>query len=199
MKNNLDGDYCLHRFKPSKTLLKITTVICSFLKRKNIILQEYTGPQNTYYDFKTVTGETVSIKTNFNWYKVCPQNIGQISKEKWMEKFGHVKGSNDHKTIFMTNKEIIIREYWRNLFPCDHNIWVRYGRKKWRVTYIPKRTSTIFSGELMTTTRTLENWKESNTVKCNGVSIGEIQIHNNRNCIKFRFNLLNCIKFIVHK
>jgi hypothetical protein len=38
-------------------------------------------------------------------------------------------------------------------------------------------------------TRGLGEWKESTTLKIGNKSIGEFQIHNNRDCIKFRFNI----------
>ena len=34
------------------------------------------------------------------------------------------------------------------------------------------------------TRQTIEKWNESNTVKYDGISIGEFQVHNNRNCFK---------------
>lgn len=43
------------------------------------------------------------------------------------------------------------------------------------------------------TKKTIEEWNESNTVKYNGISIGEFQVHTNRNCFKFRFNLKNLL------
>lgn len=195
MKYGLSGKYNPNRFKPSESLHKVSDKIYSLFQEKKIILKEYTGPQNTYYDFKADDGSTVSLKSNFNGYKVCPQNIGQISKEKWLSKFQGNDVSCDHKVVFMKNKESIVQEYWYNLFLCDHNIWARYEQQKWKVTYIPKNTSCIFNGKIETT-RTIEQWNESNTLKYNGNSIGEIQIHRNRNCVKFRFNMLNCLTLL---
>jgi hypothetical protein len=43
--------------------------------------------------------------------------------------------------------------------------------------------------ELFTFTKSVSSWNESNTVKYSGVSIGEFQAHNNRDCLKFRFNM----------
>lgn len=42
----------------------------------------------------------------------------------------------------------------------------------------------------------IEEWNESNTVYYDGISLGEFQVHNNRNCFKFRFNFRNLIKII---
>lgn len=201
MKYKLPGNYYTHRFKPSKPLDKIIDTVHSILQNEKIVLKEYSGPLNTYYDFKTEEGNTLSLKSNFKGYKVCPQTIGQISKEKWLNKFqcNSTTTTTDHKVVFMTNKELIVKEYWRNLFPCDHNIWIRYENQDWKATYIHKSTTTTtpFFTNNLETTRTLEQWVESNTVKYQGKSIGEIQIHRNRNCIKFRFNMSNCLKFLI--
>ena len=52
--------------------------------------------------------------------------------------------------------------------------------------------------EKFTFTRpTIEKWNESNTVKYDGISIGEFQVHNNRNCYKFRFNMKNLLDMIL--
>ena len=40
---------------------------------------------------------------------------------------------------------------------------------------------------------TVAEWNESTTVKYNSVSIGEFQIHNNRDCVKFRFHFKNLL------
>ena len=39
--------------------------------------------------------------------------------------------------------------------------------------------------------KTETNWNESCTVKYNGISLGEYQVHNHRNNYKFRFNFEN--------
>jgi hypothetical protein len=47
------------------------------------------------------------------------------------------------------------------------------------------------------------NWVESSTLKVlinnKYLSIGEFQIHNNRDCIKFRFNMNNLLKYLSYK
>ena len=46
------------------------------------------------------------------------------------------------------------------------------------------------------TKQTVDEWNESNTVKYNGMSVGEFQVHKNRNCYKFRFNMPNLLRLI---
>ena len=45
----------------------------------------------------------------------------------------------------------------------------------------------------------INTWNESNSVSYNGISLGEFQVHNNRNCFKFRFNFDNLLKIIRKK
>ena len=43
---------------------------------------------------------------------------------------------------------------------------------------------------------TIEKWNESSTIKYMKVSIGEFQIHNNRNIVKFRFNMPKLLEIL---
>lgn len=45
----------------------------------------------------------------------------------------------------------------------------------------------------------INSWNESNTVSYDGISLGEFQVHNNRNCFKFRFNFDNLLKILRRK
>ena len=44
----------------------------------------------------------------------------------------------------------------------------------------------------------ISTWNESNSVSYNGISLGEFQVHNNRNCFKFRFNFENLFVILYH-
>ena len=56
-------------------------------------------------------------------------------------------------------------------------------------------------------TKNLDTWNESATMKVEYkiedkktiLSLGEYQIHNNRNCIKFRFDLKNLLRYLLVK
>jgi hypothetical protein len=51
-----------------------------------------------------------------------------------------------------------------------------------------KIKSPIWAKSQLTFTQDLESWNESCTVKFDEISIGEFQVHKNRNGFKFRFN-----------
>lgn len=42
----------------------------------------------------------------------------------------------------------------------------------------------------------IEQWNESNTVKYDGLTIGEFQVHNHRSCFKFRFQMANLLMLL---
>ena len=45
---------------------------------------------------------------------------------------------------------------------------------------------------------TVEQWNESNTVKYDGHTVGEFQVHSHRSSFKFRFHLANLLA-LIHK
>ena len=112
------------------------------------------------------------------------------------------------KEISIKYIDVIIKEYWRNLIECDYlllfyNIVDRNGDTSENPEYIvlrKKQNLPILYKENISFTQPLENWNESNTIKYNHngtqISIGEFQVHRNRNCFKFRFNIKNILKII---
>ena len=52
-----------------------------------------------------------------------------------------------------------------------------------------------FNKEKITFSRNLDEWNESNTVKYEGISIAEIQLHNHRT-FKFRFIIKNLLPLV---
>ena len=141
-------------------------------------------------DFILSDNSKLSIKTNINNNrKVCPQNIGQISKEKFIKLFGN---NNDNiKDLIFRKIAILLRMYLDNTFICEHTVWIYkknniYQSKIFNKNFISNK---IFDNDQISFSKSLEDWKESITVKYKNVSIGEFQIHSNRNIVKFRFNL----------
>ena len=87
--------------------------------------------------------------------------------------------------------------YWEHLFECDYyvhfyNVVDGCDNPTGRARYLVLKdipTSPRWDVTQITFTKTLEGWRESCTVKYMGTSIGEFQVHNNRDCLKFRFNI----------
>jgi adenine-specific DNA-methyltransferase len=172
---------------------------------KNIKFTDHLGNMNKEYDFMGVNDTKkkvikVSIKTIMKGNnKICPQKVGQCSLIKFNEKFNTNGGSMEEiKIYFYDNLECMLNEYLKNTFCCDNTLIYKfkdglmYDVEKIR---IPKFMKVIFSIK-----NDIKTWNESNTVYVlagdNKYTLGEIQIHKNRNCIKYRFNNETLIKLI---
>jgi hypothetical protein len=160
---------------------------------KKLILKEHVGHKNEYYDFLTSAGKTVSVKTNITGNKVCPQNIGQVSLKRFKEKtnFSQVNSSQDFKDLVMSNTEELMNTYLRNLFCCDFTLHFQYNSGK-TTAYEKTEEISLIPGLEYKFTKTEKTWNESNTMS---IKIGEkfkslveFQVHNNRDCLKARFN-----------
>jgi hypothetical protein len=157
----------------------------------NIVVREYCGNIDKRVDFKLADGKTLSLKTNLRGDKICPQLIGQTTRERFDRCFGV---SGDRKAWIMHHVEEMLPTYFDHAFCCDYLLWINEHTAECRIIPKPRRVS--FRD--IHFTRTLEAWNESNTVKMGKITLGEFQLHRNRNCIKFRFNLLNLLT-IMHQ
>lgn len=166
-------------------------------------------------DFILENNKTLSVKTNKNFMgKVAPQNIGQPTSStffRYLENNQIIKGFSiideldcrgltDNytnralifKELAYNNIDTLINVYFLNLFDCDFLILFynleALGNPINNYKVITKAShNLILDKRLFSFTRTLETWNESCTVKYQGISIGEFQIHKNRDCFKFRF------------
>lgn len=168
-------------------------------KSNRITVQKYSGDSDDRVDFILTDGKTLSVKTNLQSDKICPQIIGQTTRKKFCNFFNLPTQSPDEiKKWIVENIDTLLTSYYKHTFCCDYLLWVNEQTAECKL--IPKPKTIHFS--YLTFTRTLENWNESNTVKIQTsthskpTSLGEFQLHRNRNCIKFRFNLLTLIKLI---
>ncbi len=163
---------------------------------------KHLGVENKEPDFQLEDGKILSLKTNIKkGNKMCPQDIGQISRERFDKVFKLPPNQTnlDRKRFIISNVLNLVNRYWKKLWCCNYLLWLYLDKQKWEykffnqtmVTKSPFRDSTKFKF-----TQTAETWNEGSTVKYDGISIGEFQFHNNRNCIKFRFILINVLKLI---
>lgn len=165
---------------------------------------KHIGHLNKECDFQLKNGRTVSVKTNSQGDKVCPQNIGQSSLATFNKYFNlKLQSTDDLKRYFMSNIQSLITQYLLNVFVCDDTFSFMYNEGT--VYRITRQQSTVewnLSDWRLDTTRTREEWNESNTIKvrrgADELSLAEVQVHKNRNCIKFRFHL-NAILILIDK
>ena len=134
--------------------------------------------------------------------------INELKKRKIEDNYKN--RSKIFKEISIKYIDIIINEYWKNLVECDYllffyNVVDKNENISKNSEYIVLRKELKlpnWSKENFSFTKSLENWNESNTVKYRinnikkPISIGEFQVHKNRNCFKFRFNIKNILKII---
>lgn len=160
------------------------------------------------YDFVLKEEKTLSLKSNLG-KMVCPPEVGQPGSDtcllyfKEFLKEGIVKVSReDFKEMVLNRIEEIMPIYVDHLFDSDWLLWVYEKNGVFEQQSINKADINEIQWEkarFSFTKPTLEEWNESNTVKYDGVSIGEFQVHQNRNCFKFRFNMPNLLKIILRK
>lgn len=166
-------------------------------------------------DFLLVGGQTLSVKTNQNDIgRAAPQKVGQPTHATYYDYFKDIIGV-DQQTYFQDPERYfketsiykiayVINRYWTNMFDCDYLILFYNiipalegcGSIGYRV-FGRRAVPPNWNPELFSFTKPSPGtWNESNTLKYNGVTLGNFQDHKNRNCFKFRFNMNGIIKLI---
>lgn len=200
-----------------------TTVINSeFRKTIDEILTKipkittHLGTDNKSEDFALKDGTFLSVKSNISTPKVCPNTIGQISRDKWLQFFKDEETKNENedtiqkiKDRFYNNPSLIINKYLKFLFSHEYLLWL-YNTENAFQYKILKVQSFTFDKDRIEFTRSREMFNESVTVKyiikddpkythftCQKpISFGEFQIHSNRNGVKFRFHMVGLLKIL---
>lgn len=155
------------------------------------------------YDFILNGNLTLSLKTNTG-NMVCPPEVGQPGSSTCYLYFKNLCDCNEinetsFKRMVYTNIDKMLHIYATHLFDSDYLLWIYQKKDSYFYNVFKKDYASNFEWKKENITFTKENiedWNESNTVKYNNLSIGEFQVHKNRNCYKFRFNLTNLIKVI---
>lgn len=203
-----------------KLIKKIKPAIKLLFKTENIKNLTYIGYNSNKVDFIDSHSKTYSIKSNrIRSYMVAPQNIGQSSISKFNElvysKLRRVSDPdklekhNIREWIIVNIKELLVL-YYDNLLCCDYLIYIKERSNCCSTFYLESHNigdkfRDIINSNNIFFTRSCSEWNESNTVKVEYsipnvktkyFSIGEFQLHKNRDCIKFRFNINSLCKII---
>ena len=158
------------------------------------------------FDFVLRGNEKLSLKTN-KGKMVCPPEVGQPGSKTCLLYFKEFfpEGTTEvtreeFKRMVLGNIEKIMPIYVEHLFDSDWLLWIYETKDGFEYKTINHNDINAFIWDkerFSFTKETLEDWNESNTVKYDGKSIGEFQVHKNRNCFKFRFNMQNLLDIIL--
>lgn len=157
------------------------------------------------YDFLLEGNKTLSLKTN-KGKMVCPPEVGQPGGKTcllYFRKFfpsGLIEVTNeDFKNMVFSHISEIMPIYVEHLFDSDWLLWIYLEKTGYTFKAISQQDIKQFEWDkdkFSFTKPTIELWNESNTVKYDGRTIGEFQVHNHRSCFKFRFHLANLLSLI---
>lgn len=175
------------------------------LKNRPMTPRELAALQSFPDDFILEGNKTLSLKTNIG-KMVCPPEVGQPGSQtayKFFKAFvtqGYIDKDNFKSMVFEHINELI-PIYISHLFDSDYllRIYSKTNNHKLAYEVLEKGFGTSLKWDLSNfsfSKDSIEKWNESNTVYYNRISLGEFQIHKNRNCFKFRFNFENLLKTI---
>lgn len=150
------------------------------------------------YDFILEGGKTLSLKTNTG-KMICPPEVGQPGPATCYLYFkdfieGDEVTADSFKEMVYSHIADIMPIYVSHLFDSDFLLWIykRNEHYEFKIYNSDFAKSAVWKPEHFEFTKpSIEQWNESNTVKYLGKSIGEFQVHKNRSCFKFRFNMEN--------
>jgi len=207
LKNNISNLRCNQEIKDEFRL-----ILEEELKKNNIIITEYVGENGNENDFM-IENETLQVKTNYNnSLKVCPSKIGQSTKRtfiiniaKKIKKDVELKDDIEIKEFIINNIKEILMMYIDAYFTSDYLLYIRNDKKNRKEIKIYRKEDKIVNEKnyekcKFRFTKDIKNWNESTTLKVEFeekiYSLGEFQIHNHRNNVKFRFNNTNLHNFL---
>lgn len=208
--NNLENDLYDRTSNNVFNLKNIVSKINKELKEKyDDEIVTFDGYTNGPVDFYTKNNRSLSLKSNFTSDRVCPQKIGQPSIRSFIKyirenEYFDIELDEDENTIkrfILENIKEMLKIYFINLFCCDYLVYI-FKEKKDKFNYIIltkekcQERYPFPNDELFSFTKTLDTWNESNTLKYDGLTIGEFQYHKRRSNIKFRFAMKNILKII---
>lgn len=210
---NIEIDSMYRTRGNSKLIEKLQSKITKIFEENNIPKPiSHTALNQNPIDFYLEDGSTLSVKSNKRALgKVAPQIIGQPTADTFFnyfdngnffdievatENLSYFEKSEKFKEIVLNYSDILLREYWNKLFDADHYLHFYNFNGEENYIYMSKLKPILFDKSKITFTQNFSTWNESNTIKYDGNSIGEFQVHRNRNCLKFRFNIKNLLKLL---
>ena len=156
------------------------------------------------HNFILASGRSLSLRTTRTSMKIAPRVLGQAGYKVLNDYFYDVLGKmietqEDIKELIINHIAEIFPIIVDAFFASDITVLVfldAVDPEKQFVIFDNKELSNMnYSPEQFSFTRNLENWNESTTLKIDGISVAEIQIHKHRT-FKFRFDVKNIEKWV---
>lgn len=215
---SINPDYVARAEKTIVDLLMENNNVATIFGREGIPtpirhIAEFQNP----VDFTLAGDKTLSVKTNQNDIgRAAPQYIGQPTQKTY---FDYIQNNNIipgfniinelksrgladtyenrgkiFKYLSITYIDTLINMYWKNMFDCDYlilfyNLENHADPLRNYKVFGKKGTLPVWDKSKFSFTQTVDSWNESNTLKYCGISIGNFQVHRNRDCFKFRFDM----------
>lgn len=158
----------------------------------------HTASKSNRYDFtgKIDSSIKLSAKTTKKDGKVCPSVIGQPSKKNFCNFFKITKENSDTeyiKKFIIQNAKQMLNNYEEYTFDCPI---LYYNKKTDKCLFIIKIQNIEWEKYDISFSHITKNkkWNESTTITIDNISIGEFQVHNHRDCIKFRWAFEKILK-----
>ena len=181
----------------TKLIEHSSKVVLDEFEHLGISIEKYCGEKQNKHDFMLNDGLTLSAKTNIGKLgKVCPQEIGQMSSNRFYERFlANEIVPSDYEVRKEVFKEYILKnsaemliQYYKHLFNSDY-LFYMYNLDELKPNFflLEKIKIPDFKKELIRVKKNREEWKSSNIIYYDDKILGEFQLHNNRDCFKFRF------------
>jgi hypothetical protein len=162
-------------------------------------LEEANQIKEKLYNLKNVFSTNIKhIAKNGNKYDFAtmddpPRFLSAKSKTRFCQLF-EIPTETNIKTYIENNVVALLEKYTIHTFECP---MVYYNKHKQIYWYIQQTTQIDWHdvGEIIFShIKKKKVWNESTSVLVDGTTIGEFQIHNHRDCIKFRWAFEKLLK-----
>lgn len=160
--------------------------------------------QRIPYNFILSNGKTLSVRTSNSSGKVAPRVVGQAGYEKINENFKEIYGKDivkktDIKQLIMKKTDKVLPVFLDYLFDADFFVYIYKEKNQYKYYLVDDNAGAnmVFRKKRITFSRKQKDWTESNSIKYDGKTIAEAQIHKKRT-FKFRFSMKNIISLLAN-
>lgn len=158
---------------------------------------EHTAKSGNQYDFTDISFKDIklNVKTTKKNSKICPQIIGQSSKKNFYKYFNLTNETNDTSIIkeyIQSNIKSMLEIYTSTTFNCPI---IYYNKHSDLLLFIKQKSKINWNEHTIEFShiKKSKKWNESTSISINNKTIGEFQLHNKRDCVKFRWAFENII------